>query len=359
MNKGIFPPKEKWKKHVSIEAANNADYKRRLFSFIAMAIIAVTVLSSLVISNHQIYPLILTITLIFSFFSILIVLLFYLKTKALYQAIVIASFIIFMLIILLVYSGGKDNTALYWLMFSPLVAYSTLGIYKGSALLVAILISILTLLYGPDIGQAVYGDTEKSRFLGSYCIVILFAYINEYFRSQSFATLNTISLEQREKANSDSLTGLPNRRFIDSCLVPKILGEQESFLPMAVIMADIDYFKAINDNFGHDAGDKAIIHVATIAKSKVRNSDIVARFGGEEYLLFFPKTSLDNALVIAEQIRTNLANTPLKIEENTIPMTASFGVAEVNNINYLEQAIKLADQKLYQAKQSGRNRVIG
>lgn len=359
MKKGRISTKEKWQKYLQFDGTDGVDQKRQVFSFIAMAIIAIIVFVGLIFSNYHIYPLLLIATLIFALLGISISLLLYFKTKNLANTTLISCIVIIILVVLLTYTGGKENTALYWLMFSPLAAYAIFGIYKGSLLTFALVMSIIALLYGPDIGQAVYGTTEKSRFLASYCVVILFAFINEYFRNQSFATISTISIEQKKKANSDSLSGLPNRRFIDSCLLPQINSDPENFLPMSVIMADIDAFKEINDNYGHDIGDAAIIHIAQLFKNQVRNSDVVARYGGEEFLICLPKASLEKTLIIAEKIRHHLEITPLFIDNKTIAFTCSFGVCEVNDIMFFEQAIKQADQKLYQAKKSGKNKVVG
>ncbi|GHE89152.1 GGDEF domain-containing protein [Thalassotalea profundi] len=351
--------KEIWQKHLQLEGLHNAHQKHRVFSFIAMAVTAIVVFIILITANFRTYPILLTATLTFALIGMSVALFLYFKTKDLTKTTLISSIVILILVFLLTYTGGNENTALYWLMFSPLAAYSIFGIYFGSILTLSLVSYILFLLYGPDIGQTIYGATEKSRFFASYCVVILFAFINEFFRDKSFATINSISLEQRKKANSDSLSGLPNRRFIDSFLLPKITTKQENFLPMSLIMADIDEFKIINDTYGHDIGDAAIIHVAQLFKNQIRNSDVVARYGGEEFLIFLPKATHIKALEVAEKIRCSLTNSPLTINKQIISFTCSFGVAEVNDIVPFDQALKQADEKLYQAKNSGKNKVVG
>lgn len=359
MKKGRIPVKDKWQKHLLFDVTDGVEQKRQVFSFIAMAVTAIVVFIGLILSNYLIYPLLLTTTLVFALTGMSIALLLYFKTKDLAKTTLISSVVIIILVVFLTYTGGKENTALYWLMFSPLAAYAIFGIYWGSLLTLTLIISIIGLLYGPDIGQAVYGSIEKSRFIASYSVVILFAFINEFFRNQSFETISTITLEQRNQANSDPLTGLANRRFIDSQLLPQIKNDHASFFPLSIIMADIDSFKIINDDFGHDIGDQAIIHVANLFKHNIRITDVVARYGGEEFLIFLPKANSLKANEIAEKICEKLAKTPFIVNDVTITLTASFGVCEVNDIMSFDEAIKLADKNLYQAKESGKNKVIG
>ncbi|XQW85321.1 GGDEF domain-containing protein [Thalassotalea piscium] len=359
MKKSLISSKEKWQHHLHLDSLTDADNKRQVLSFVAMLVIAILFLIVLIYSNYNTYHPLLLLTLISALVGLSVALIIYFKTKELAAITLILSSVIVMLTILLIYTGGKDKTALYWLMFSPLAAYAILGVRKGSILTFGLVICILTLLYGPDIGQTVYGSTEKSRFFASYCIVILFAFINEYYRNQSFETISSISLEQKQKANTDPLTGLANRRFLDAQLLPQIQHNSENFEPLSVIIADIDNFKQINDTFGHDIGDSGIIHVAKRFKNQVRSSDVVIRYGGEEFLIFLPKASLVQAIEIANNMRLDLEENALITNQQSMPLTCSFGVAEVTDINEFDQAIKNADLHLYKAKKTGKNKVEG
>ncbi|MGB1198596.1 MAG: GGDEF domain-containing protein [Thalassotalea sp.] len=359
MKKEATPSKERWQNNANFDSINDADKKRRVFSFIAMVFIAIIVFSSLIYSNYEIYPPLLTATLALALAGLVTALLLFYKTKDLAKTTIIVSITILLLTALLTYTGGKDNTALYWLMFSPLAAFAIFGVYTGSVLTVGLIASILFLLYGPDIGQAVYGNVEKSRFFASYCVVIIFAFINEYFRNQSFETISLISKEQKKKANTDPLTGLANRRFIDALLLPQLNSDQNNTFPLSLIMVDIDDFKQVNDTHGHDVGDAAIIHIAQLLKNQVRNSDVVSRYGGEEFLIFLPQTPHQVTVTIAEKIRQRIEETPFIIEQKPTTLTCSFGVYEVDDAYSFEQAIKNADKNLYQAKKLGKNRVVG
>ena len=123
-------------------------------------------------------------------------------------------------------------------------------------------------------------------------------------------------------------------------------------------MIDIDQFKSINDQFGHDVGDHIIIRIADICREEKRKSDVVARFGGEEFLLLLPETDLDEAQSVAERLRRVVEMREFSIASRAITTTISIGVAQASPyIETLFDLIKMTDQSLYAAKNGGRNRV--
>ncbi|WP_330519520.1 sensor domain-containing diguanylate cyclase [Brenneria sp. g21c3] len=158
----------------------------------------------------------------------------------------------------------------------------------------------------------------------------------------------------RSEAQTDPMTGLLNRRGLEGILRYWLVGQKR----FAIITLDIDHFKRVNDTFGHDIGDSAIKYMAKIIRSSARESDILCRSGGEEFLILLPETELKIASGIAERLRN-------ATQEATIPqvgrITISLGVSQwspgVHNIT-IEQAFKKADEALYKAKQAGRNRVV-
>jgi diguanylate cyclase (GGDEF)-like protein len=156
-------------------------------------------------------------------------------------------------------------------------------------------------------------------------------------------------------ATSDRLTGLANRRKFDELIAQaEPLGAREG----ALVYADLDRFKLLNDTLGHAAGDAALIHFARIIQGQIRGGDIPARIGGEEFAIWLPKADLDVGVRIAERIRIKLGTTPWDWSGRSWPLSASFGVAACPETG---QALKLlpaqADAALYVAKKSGRNRV--
>ena len=160
------------------------------------------------------------------------------------------------------------------------------------------------------------------------------------------------------RASVDALSGLFNRRHF----LELADGEWSRFdryeRPLALMMLDIDLFKTINDRYGHDVGDQAIVHVAAICRDSKRVSDIVARVGGEEFAMLLPETPLHSAALVAERLRQAIADTPLVVAGAPIGLTVSIGVAEADaRMDGIRALMKQADEALYRAKRGGRNRV--
>lgn len=347
-----------WKSFIELNSLQGVEDKRRTFSFLTMSAVASVVLSILLIKNSDIYAPLLSSTLLIALLAVVFNVVVYFSTRRTYLCSVLISLAILPVCLSLVYTGGKDNTALYWIMFYPIVVYTMLGAVFGSVFNSIILVGAALLLFGPEIGQANYGETEKTRFMAGFCLIILFSVISEFFREQSSKAIENITFNQKQTANSDGLTGLPNRRFIDSILVDKIKQDPNQFVPMVIMLGDIDKFKRINDTYGHDVGDTALIHLANLLKDNVRFSDVVARFGGEEFIICLPGTPLAQGEIIAEKLRALVEATPVESGELTIPMTISFGVAQLLHHSEFNKVVKRADTALYQAKEAGRNRVI-
>jgi diguanylate cyclase (GGDEF)-like protein len=162
----------------------------------------------------------------------------------------------------------------------------------------------------------------------------------------------------KELATVDGMTGLFNRRHFFSLAEMEWSRYQRHWRPLSVLTIDIDEFKSINDRFGHDVGDHVIVQIADLCRQEKRKSDVVARFGGEEFLLLLPETGLDEAQRTAERLRRLVETRDLSFASRAVNATISIGVAEANP--YMEaifDLIKLADQALYAAKHAGRNRV--
>lgn len=164
-----------------------------------------------------------------------------------------------------------------------------------------------------------------------------------------------------EMAVTDGLTGLNNRRYLDNHLtgmIDKAKGRQK---PLSVVMCDIDHFKRVNDEHGHDVGDEVIREFSRRIKKNIRNIDLACRYGGEEFVIVMPDTDMALARVVAERIRNEVALHPFIVEEGAkqLPITVSMGVStlEVDGESG-DQLLKRADVALYQAKRAGRNTVM-
>lgn len=159
-------------------------------------------------------------------------------------------------------------------------------------------------------------------------------------------------------ALNDPLTGLSNRRGLESALPSFLDTATNNEECISVITIDIDYFKRINDTYGHDEGDKALKHVASALRAFARSTDVLARLGGEEFLLVLSNIHLDAAAAIAERCRQGIESLKLNCGGERANLTISLGVAsECANVNF-NDLLKEADEALYQAKSKGRNRVV-
>jgi len=173
-------------------------------------------------------------------------------------------------------------------------------------------------------------------------------------------TLRDKLKKTRIEALTDTLTGLTNRRGMEKILQQEIRETRKSGQDLSVIMGDIDHFKNINDTFGHLVGDHVIKMVATTLKGYVRGRDHVVRYGGEEFMILLPETSLDGALVLGEKIRDFLASMSWKENQKGTSLgkiTLSFGISCLSEKDTTDSLIKRADDALYHSKQNGRNRV--
>lgn len=164
---------------------------------------------------------------------------------------------------------------------------------------------------------------------------------------------NSISRAQSELANLDDLTGLRNRRSILN--TASILDRSEAHTgSLSLLMIDIDHFKTINDRFGHQVGDDMLRLVSGVLRTQVRTTDIVGRYGGEEFLVLMPDTGPEGALLVAEKVRRAVAEKVIQ----PVPVTISIGVATTSeNDVTLDRTLSRADAALYAAKEAGRNRV--
>lgn len=162
----------------------------------------------------------------------------------------------------------------------------------------------------------------------------------------------------REQTTIDSMTSIHNYKGFSECLSRELNRAKRYKKPLSVIFADIDHFKAVNDTFGHQAGDHALKAVAVILKKQVRDSDYLARYGGEEFAIILPEANIESAFLVAERLRETIRSQNITYKDKTISLTMSFGVACMPSNQSLssDSLIKMADDALYRAKNQGRNR---
>ncbi|MGE7694332.1 sensor domain-containing diguanylate cyclase [Lysinibacillus sp. NPDC094177] len=166
--------------------------------------------------------------------------------------------------------------------------------------------------------------------------------------------LEKAKFELEKLANTDRLTQIPNRVRLDHVLEKAFELAQNQDVPLSIILLDIDYFKAVNDEFGHQVGDMVLINVAELLKNMIREQDTIGRWGGEEFLVICPQTTLEDAVQLSEKLRQQLENHQFPVVNRK---TSSFGVTSYVSGDTLNTLLSRCDKALYQAKEHGRNRV--
>jgi diguanylate cyclase (GGDEF)-like protein len=162
----------------------------------------------------------------------------------------------------------------------------------------------------------------------------------------------------RDSSLHDPMTGLKNRRFLEEYVDTLTANVRRKQTSMAILMLDLDHFKMVNDTHGHDAGDAVLKALASVIKNKVRASDIVIRYGGEEFMVVLQDIADSDSLVIAEKIRASVEAMVITHNSIVLQKTISIGVANFpKDSGTFWQAVKFADVALYHAKTAGRNRV--
>ncbi len=190
---------------------------------------------------------------------------------------------------------------------------------------------------------------------------LLFA-LAKRLRNNNVAIISGLRQQQELEyiANVDGLTGLFNRRWMNEFFKRQITRALTDNKPMALLLADLDNFKQINDIHGHLVGDEVLFAVASVLTQQIRPSDLLARYGGEEFALILPDTSAEEAKQIAERVRMAIDATKIKIDSEVpleIHVTLSLGVTSLMLGDEINNLLTRADHALYQAKENGRNRV--
>lgn len=195
--------------------------------------------------------------------------------------------------------------------------------------------------------------------------------IKEYLKVTALSELLAEKLiknnaELHNLATVDGLTGANNRRWISEQIILHITEAKRYQQPLSIMLIDIDYFKRVNDTHGHEVGDQVLINIVTLLKNWLRDTDLMGRFGGEEFIILLPMTTAEEACILAERLRLNIAqNSAYKTQYNQ-DLTISIGIAGVKNgltskqeapEKMMKNLINHADQALYTAKNNGRNRV--
>jgi len=249
----------------------------------------------------------------------------------------------------LLYSGGAVAVAylneplfVFWLFPALLANFFLLN---AKAALAA---NLLTFAAALPIALQLKNPTETFAMLLSLLMCGGMAYV--------FALLTHKQQQLLESyANQDALTHLANRRAMDEEIRMSVEDFARNQIPATLILIDLDFFKMVNDKFGHNTGDEVLVNLATLLTKRVRKTDRIFRFGGEEFVVLARNTPLVDALVIAEQLRAQIE---IELRDPEGALTASFGCAQLQTEETAEDWFVRADKAVYQAKQQGRNCVV-
>ncbi len=259
----------------------------------------------------------------------------------------------------LIASGGESSTGPLWFYVLPPLLFFLTSLKGGVAILLFCYLLAIVVFQFPDLPgvSAQYSTDFKIRFFVTLTFEAIFCFVLEAGRLKARTKLEAFARAHEHAARTDELTGLANRREMQNRLNAEYLRFQRSGHHFSVALIDLDLFKQINDNYGHDAGDIVLQRFADLTRGIIRQTDVAARWGGEEFLLLLPDTTLLQALALAERLRSEVARTEFRHQDALMPVTISAGVCSISKAGSVDELLKLADIQLYSAKQDGRNRI--
>lgn len=260
--------------------------------------------------------------------------------------------------------GGVTAPTVSWLITPPVVAMF-LGGVRSAGFWLAMSCASASFIwwmgaYGAGVPPVPRADMALLHLvcdLGLYVVVLVFVLLFELTKNDGFARLRRALATINELAIRDELTGCHNRRFLLDLVDKEKVRADRHGSEFCVCLFDIDFFKRINDTYGHAAGDIVLRDFADAVRAQIRDTDAFGRYGGEEFLLLMPETPVADAQALAERIRIVVEGLRCRDGQRVITLTVSIGVAEYRIGEAVAQAIVRADQALYLAKSLGRNQV--
>jgi diguanylate cyclase (GGDEF)-like protein len=261
--------------------------------------------------------------------------------------------------------GGVNAPTAGWLITGPVVAMFLGGVRTAVFWLAMSCLAVATIYTMQMLGMQLPDHPVKDMpllylicDLGLYIVVVVFVLLFELTKTQGFIKLEQALRIINELAIRDELTGSHNRRH----LIKLIEHEKDRTARLGSLfclcLLDIDFFKRINDTYGHNAGDAVLREFALTVQRQIRESDSFGRYGGEEFLLMLPETTLEEAIVLAERVRVRIEQLVFADISADLKLTVSVGIAEFRVGESIAQTVARADEALYVAKSSGRNRIV-
>ena len=262
------------------------------------------------------------------------------------------------------YLGWNTGFHYYIIAVVPVIFFSALksNIIKLLSTLIICAIYIAAIFYSDLLPPIYFLEEEivtKLKYINIFLLFIALAFPAYYYNSAVVKTrkeLKELNNQLHFLASTDPLTELLNRRAMNKRMELEVekKNNQSQFV---VVIADIDDFKLINDYYGHSCGDFILQELAQLMERELVSKGLVSRWGGEEFLIFLPKTTLNQGLAIAKRLKEKIASYTFEYQNKKIGITMTFGASEYSYQVELEECIKEADQALYQGKQDGKNKV--
>jgi len=251
--------------------------------------------------------------------------------------------------------GGVGKTGYLWGFFVPFFAFYIHGAKAGgwiSSLYLMFLWGLYFLFTSRGVDMPYPLETVGTSS-SAYIAMSIFLMAFERSRNQTTREIYRLHKKLEELSTTDDLTGALNRRALISSINHELHRFYRNRSPVSLLLLDLDYFKKVNDQYGHIRGDEVLVHISNLVENNLRNLDIWSRYGGEEFCVLLPDTTLLEAAAMAERIRKLIKSRPL----GEIQCTVSIGVADCQAGDTPEQLLERADIGLYQAKREGRDRV--
>jgi diguanylate cyclase (GGDEF)-like protein len=293
---------------------------------------------------------------------ILFVFTYYSKTRTSLSLFILFLFSwIFAMIPCFGWRAGMQNYFIIILMLCFFATYAK-SVYKFLYAGFILLVRIITIGVFSGVASATNISQTSDKLLkitnisAVFSSIIFISYLFSQKETEAENKLMKYNDQLQKEANTDQLTGLFNRRKAIEFL--ETVKETKADMNISVAMGDIDFFKKVNDTYGHDAGDEVLKFVANKMREECGDTSVISRWGGEEFLIIIPDCNGDHAFVTMEKLRNKIRKSSIKVGDEEINVTMTFGITEYGSNSDIDTLIKEADEKLYYGKQNGRNQVV-
>lgn len=261
--------------------------------------------------------------------------------------------VLFFLSSYLLLGGGANGTGAYWTYAVTMLMVLLVGPKIGMVYMALYVLLNSLALYSPLPFVYHYSEINVSRIIATSVTLYALILASEWIRVGSYSAISSASESHRAQANTDPLTHILNRLGVQGRLKSWTLDSS-----CALVIIDVDNFKDINDTHGHDFGDRVLVKLAECLKKHTKGGDIVGRWGGEEFLVLLYDTSINSAADLIRKIKDSFQREALNNRGSRVPVTFSAGIATLDRADDFESVLRLADKRLYLAKERGRDRVV-